>query len=561
VRSAGAWRALPSADVTVEPLSQSALTVSVKSPPPVEAFELSIAGAKGSAILQQGYQSWSFSGAVAIPADVPRAPDGSIEARAAMTGNILDEVAGVSYGAALVGDPGGRALAIGASSAMVATTAIAATRSSDGAALTILYGAAREPLPAGASGMVEMPQVVVAATASANEGLSLLAGELRRALPTDARTPRRPSGGWFSWNELFDSVDEAAVRAHIDLVATELLPVQMPLVEIDDGWEVAWGDWRANTKFPSGMDGVATAIRNRGLLAGVWLAPFLVDTASDTARAADPTFFVRGADGSPLVHQPLGISRTFYVLDGTQPAAMALAAQPIAELAAAGFGFFKLDFLYAGALPGGRSRAGATGVQALRFGLGELRKAMGEEAIFNACGAPIFPVLGLADSLRIGSDTAFAPPLSLLWANVVSAARSTSARSFLGALVWLDGDQAQTREPYSAGEARAAAFVAALSGPAYALGDDLRMLASDRLAISLDPTVLDLAGASLPAVADDPLEGAAAAVVASPIIDALDHPGSTGAPPPTHFTMRGKSGALHRLTFGWTDVHAVKVDE
>jgi alpha-galactosidase len=569
VRSGGAWQELPAGSVTIEnvgdaPAGVAAIAVTMKAKAPAEAFELTVTGAKGSALLQQGYQSWSFSGAAKIPADVPRAADGSLAAAAGSTGAVQDEAQGVSYGAALVGDPGGRALAVGPTSSTVATTAIAATAPApaDGASssptVTILYGVAREPLPAGPDGNVTTPAILLAASDRGNDALALLAARTKKALPADARVAKRPPGGWFSWNELFATVDEAAVKAHIDLVATKLLPLGMPLVEIDDGWELAWGDWKENTKFPGGMAALGKAIKDKGLVPGVWLAPFLVDTTSEAAAKLAPALFVKGADGKPLVHRREASKSTYYVLDGTNPEAMASVGKPIADLAAAGFGYFKLDFLYAGALPGGHLDANATGVQALRAGLSELRKAMGDAAVLDACGAPIFPVLGLADALRIGNDTAFGG-LSLNWAEIVFAARSTSARAFLWPVVFPDGDQVQVRDPYTLDEAHAAAFVAAMSGAAYALGDDLRKLPADRLAIALDPTVLDLAGASTPALPDDPLEGPAESIVVSPILDTVKNPGSTGAPPPSRFTAKGKSGATYHLTFAWTDIHKVDV--
>jgi hypothetical protein len=557
VRSGGTWKPIALADVKARAIGTSGFGFTASAPAPAEAFELTFT-TDGSAIQQQGYQSWSYSGATKIPTSVPLAADGAIAAKAAATGDPLDEVAGVSYGAALVGDPGRPAVAIGATASAVATTAIAATKASSTELpkVTALFGATREPLPATA-GTVTMSELVLAG-GQANDALATLAAEIGKALPAGARTPKRPAGGWYTWNELFDKVTEADVTAHVDLLAAKLLPKGLPLLELDDGWEVAWGDWRANAKFPSGMDGVGKAITQKGLQAGVWLAPFLVDVTSDAAKAADPALFVQGPDGKPIQHKPTGSLKLYYVLDGTNPDSMKLATAPIAALAADGFSFFKLDFLYAGAIPGTRKDKSATGTQALHAGLVALRTAMGEASTFNACGAPIFPLLGHADSMRIGSDTAYAAA-SLNWGDLVFAARNTAARSFLGKLVWLDGDQTQVREPYTLDEARVSAFVAALSGPAYALGDDLRTLPAERLALALDPQVLDLAGADAPAVPSEPLEAPAESIVTSPVLDAIANPGSTGAPPPTKFTMKGKSGAAYTLTFGWTDAHSVSV--
>jgi alpha-galactosidase len=71
-----------------------------------------------------------------------------------------------------------------------------------------------------------------------------------------------------------------------------------------------------------------------------------------------------------------------------------------------GFGFFKLDFLYAGALPAGRRARPATSVQAYRQGLQTIRAAVGPDAILLGCGAPILPSLGLVDVMRVSPDTA-----------------------------------------------------------------------------------------------------------------------------------------------------------
>lgn len=558
-RAGGTWSDVPEGRVTLTRLDDTTVTLSA-SAAEAEAFELTLVGARGGSLLQQGYQSWGFSGAVLVPESVPRDAEGALLAMAARTGSPLDEATGVSYGAALLGDPNGPALAIASTSSAVASTAIGATRdrASGSTTVTILYGAALESLPIDADQVTRMPAIAFAARPDANAALDAIAARMKEGLGTEARTPKKPPGGWFSWNELFDEVDEPSVRANLAVVAERLLPLGLPLVEIDDGWEGLWGDWTANAKFPSGMDGIGQAIRDAGLTPGVWLAPFLVDTESVAAKTADASLFVQGDDGKPLRHEPSGNPRHYYVLDGTNPAAMELAAKPIRALEAAGYRFFKLDFLYAGALPGRRKAAGATGTMALRQGLEALRAAMGDDAMFNACGAPIAPVLGLADSLRVGTDTAFAP-VSLAWSEVAFAARSLAARSFLAPMVFVDADQAQLRAPYTLGEAKASAAVSAMAGPAYALGDDLTKLPAERLAIALAPELVDLAGAASPARPDQPLENAVAELVVAPLVDTISSHGGTGAPPPTRFTATGRSGAVVHLTFDWLDTRAVTI--
>ena len=56
------------------------------------------------------------------------------------------------------------------------------------------------------------------------------------------------------------------------------------MVQLDDGWQRAIGDWReTNAKFPSGLAGIAGAIRDAGFTAGLWTAPFCAVPGSETA--------------------------------------------------------------------------------------------------------------------------------------------------------------------------------------------------------------------------------------------------------------------------------------
>jgi alpha-galactosidase len=68
-----------------------------------------------------------------------------------------------------------------------------------------------------------------------------------------------------------------------------------------------------------------------------------------------------------------------------------------------GFDYYKLDFLYAGALKGKR-HTDMPREAAYRECLRYMREAMGEGAFFLTCGTPIIPALGMCDAIRIGPD-------------------------------------------------------------------------------------------------------------------------------------------------------------
>jgi hypothetical protein len=545
-RADGAWQT-SGAELEWQATPEGGLRVVVSAPAPAEALELAIPQFDVDQMFQQGYQSWGFSGTVSIPLMVALDEDNRPRMKAAQTGSVLDEVRGVSFHSAVFrkGDTG-RVLIVAALSAEHAVTGIASTRGLDARAqLSVIYGPQRELLhPDPTDGRVRSEEIYLATAETPEAALAQLRAELVAAHAHDDFTPKRPPGGWFSWNQLFTGVDAAAVLGQLDTIQQALLPAGLPLVEIDDGWEIAWGDWRDNAKFPQGLPALATEIRSRGLVAGVWLAPFLVDVTSP-AGGSDPSLFVRGPDGMPLVHTSSGIPNHFYVLDGTNPAAMAIATDHIRRLAAGGFTFFKLDFLYAGALAGRRSQD-VTGVEALREGLRLIRQAAGPDAILNLCGAPILPVIGRGDSLRVGADSAFAG-FDAKFMMVGGATRSLAARTHLWPLVWPDPDQAQVRPPLTLDEARVSAVAAALAGAPYGLGDDLTKLDAARRALALDPVVLDLAGAAAPATPDGIMVEPAGAIALSPLLE-----NGFVTPPPSTFHATGKSGTAYTITFDWT---------
>ena len=65
--------------------------------------------------------------------------------------------------------------------------------------------------------------------------------------------------------------------------------------------------------------------------------------------------------------------------------------------------FFKVDFVYAAAIPGSRYQD-MSPIAAYRQGMQQLREAMGD-SYFLGCGAPIFPSVGLVDAMRVSPDT------------------------------------------------------------------------------------------------------------------------------------------------------------
>jgi alpha-galactosidase len=89
-----------------------------------------------------------------------------------------------------------------------------------------------------------------------------------------------PPRVWCSWYSLYTTIDERSLAK----VFRDLGDLPFDVLQVDDGWQLAIGDWEPNSKFPSGMSDLAAQIRATGRLAGLWLAPLVATRSSRLFR-------------------------------------------------------------------------------------------------------------------------------------------------------------------------------------------------------------------------------------------------------------------------------------
>lgn len=255
---------------------------------------------------------------------------------------------------------------------------------------------------------------------------------------------------WCSWYSLFGWIHEPILLKAL----AGLGDLPFDVFQIDDGWQIAHGDWDANRKFPSGMQAPAERIKATGRTAGLWLAPFMVMPDSSLARN-HPEWLLRDEDGKPVV---AGVtwSGTPLALDSAHPAVLEWVRDLIHKVRGWGYDYLKLDFLYAGAAPGKRHTDMPREV-AYRNAMRIIREAAGDAYIL-ACGAPIIPSLGLCDGIRVGPDVApywLNKPLAI-WLNnpndtsTQNAIRTSLHRLWLRQLVHVDPDVMYFRSRHNA---------------------------------------------------------------------------------------------------------------
>jgi alpha-galactosidase len=180
--------------------------------------------------------------------------------------------------------------------------------------------------------------------------------------------------------------------------AIHRLDLPVDVIQIDDGWQSEIGDWLTLSGRFASLPGLVERIRDTGRRTGIWVAPFLVGARSRVA-AEHPEWLIPGNLAGHNWDQDT------YGLDTTHPGAREYLRQSFGMLREAGIDYFKIDFLYAGALDGPR-HTGSEPLAAYRSGIELIRDTVGPDAYLLGCGAPILPSVGLFDAMRVSADVA-----------------------------------------------------------------------------------------------------------------------------------------------------------
>ena len=206
--------------------------------------------------------------------------------------------------------------------------------------------------------------------------------------------------GYTSWYNYYQNINEDIILR--DLASLDSQREYINTFQIDDGYQTAVGDWFSINaeKFPNGMKVLVDAIHQRGLTAGLWLAPFGAQKGSKLAKE-HPDWLIKNKKGKPI---PVGANwGGFYALDIYNEDARNYIKSVFNEvLNVWGFDLVKLDFLYAAAIVPlyGKTR-GEIAYDSIEL----LRECVGDKKILG-CGVQQMPCFGKVDYMRIGPDMA-----------------------------------------------------------------------------------------------------------------------------------------------------------
>ena len=144
--------------------------------------------------------------------------------------------------------------------------------------------------------------------------------------------------GYTSWYNHYQDINEELI-----LDALEKSDVRFNLFQIDDGYETKVGDWMDvdTSKFPNGLKNIVGKIHDRGLKAGIWLAPFVAETESSIAKE-HPEWFAKDISGK-YIYAGSNWSG-FMPFDLNNEEAVQYVRESLRFHKELGFDFFKLDF-------------------------------------------------------------------------------------------------------------------------------------------------------------------------------------------------------------------------
>ncbi len=296
---------------------------------------------------------------------------------------------------------------------------------------------------------------------------------------------RRTPAGWCSWYQYYTRIDQAEVISNLEVLSGERDAFGVELVQVDDGYAPAVGDWLdVREGFSDGMAALAERISSRGKIPGIWVAPFTVTRRSRVFREKKE-WLQRNRKGKLVLG---GVSPDwggrFYGLDVTNPGVLEWLGEVFGSLAGCGYRFFKLDFMACGLLEGERHDPGVTRARAARRALEVIRDAVGEDSYIMAAGGPVLLGVGILDAQRVSGDVApfwRASHQSLLRDRATPGVRNslmnTMARAFMsGRLFDSDPDCLMTRvsdTKLTDDERRTLASAVAAFGGSIMISDDL----------------------------------------------------------------------------------------
>jgi alpha-galactosidase len=341
---------------------------------------------------------------------------------------------------------------------------------------------------------ISMPELVILSFRGSPEKALQDYYEILASSITIPELGKKTPTGWCSWYYYFANISEKIILNNLRDCKAKKLPIQF--FQIDDGYQRTIGDWLTpNEEFPAGMKIIADEIRREGYQPGIWIAPFLVRKESEFFQKY-PEAVLKDEKGNPVpaLWNPIWGTDFTYCLDLTHPKSIEFLTQVFKTVHKEwGYSYLKLDFLYAGLLPGQVYDPSITPQIRYQNALKLIRKIVGKDTFLLGCGAPILPSIGYFQGMRVSCDVApfWKPEISRRLVQDKNALCTEKAlinditRSSMHRIFWFnDPDCLLVRRKKNSMNYKQTVFMAsvmAVSGGMLLVSDDMTKLEEERL--------------------------------------------------------------------------------
>ncbi|MCL2832512.1 MAG: alpha-galactosidase [Treponema sp.] len=209
-----------------------------------------------------------------------------------------------------------------------------------------------------------------------------------------------------TWYYYGASITSDDILNELEYLTKRKVPVDV--FQIDAGWEIAYGEWEANYKFNERssrtMKYYADQIKESGLKAGIWTAPFTI-APNSYIFFYEPHWLLKRKNGEYTTFKMGPV--IYYVLDISHPEVLEYLKKLYTKITCEwGFTYHKLDFTRCTIINNDNDyfNKTLTRAQIYRNAIRTIREAIGEDSYFLLCGGLYCPAAGYADAQRTGSD-------------------------------------------------------------------------------------------------------------------------------------------------------------
>lgn len=345
-----------------------------------------------------------------------------------------------------------------------------------------------ECVPLGENGL---PALYLRRGKNASDTVTACARDI--AARMNARPVTKPAFHWCSWYYLYHTLDQPTLEEYLEGFSAHKQDVPFTHIQIDAGYFRSCGDWLdVYERFPQGLKHAADTIKKAGYEPGIWIGPFMVGDESRLFRE-HPDWMLKQTDGSYVrewqwYNEPKVWGYRdcdYYVLDTSNPDAMAYLRHVFTTLREWGFSLFKTDFMLWGIRDSSkviRHTPGKTSYEYYRDVLQMIRESIGD-ARWLGCIAPFLPSIGYTDMMRVAGD------VGAFWEEdnfgPINMLTELTADQYFNNVYWQnDPDAVMLRDFHiflKPNEIEGLALLEAMSGGAVYTSDPIHKIAADRL--------------------------------------------------------------------------------